>query len=102
MMRSILLVATLALACGGEQSKPAETAPAPAPAVEPTLPAEPVEATSDAGATAPLAGDCVVECVASRQMQATSPEQIQQDCEAHCSADPASAIDEPAADPKGP
>ncbi len=77
-------MATLALACGGEQNKPAETAPAPA--VETDLPAEPVEATTDAAA-AP-SEDCVSKCVASRQMQATSPDQIQRDCEARCASAP--------------
>jgi hypothetical protein len=82
-MKRILLLAALASACGGEQSRAPD--PAPAPVVETTLPAEPVEAATDAGAAAPRADDCVAECVAARQMQATSPEQIQRDCEARCS-----------------
>lgn len=93
-MRSILLVATLAFACGGEQSKPSE--PTPEPVIDNAEPAKPVERESDAGATAPAASDeCVKECVASRQMQATSIEQIESDCQARCAGGGAApSIDE--------
>ncbi|MCP4446427.1 MAG: hypothetical protein GY811_13940 [Myxococcales bacterium] len=82
-MKSFLLVATLAFACGGEQSKQAEPAPAPAEPVN-----EPAVAVFDAGVTTPTAEgavDCVKECVASRQMQAISIDQIERDCQEQCS-----------------
>lgn len=81
-MRWILLTAALTFACGGDKSKPSteEAVPAqPIPAEEPAA----VAAPADAGQTAPD-DTCVSECIASRQMQATSPEQIEIDCKKRC------------------
>lgn len=77
-MRSIVIGVALVLACGGEQGK-SEEPQSPTP---PTL--APVTAQADAAALLPIGDTCVANCVSARQMQATSPEQIERDCQALC------------------
>ncbi len=84
----------LAFSCGGEQSvqQAAEPTPTPESPVEatkktetkvaPEANAEPKDGAGTVGTPAP--STCVSECIASRQMQATSIEQIERDCEKSC------------------
>lgn len=55
------------------------------------MPVQPAQGAIDGGAANPEAAaptdTCVTDCVASRQMQATSPEQIEADCRARCAGD---------------
>ena len=91
-MKRFVFLACVFGACGGESQTSAKQAPTPATGPTPAEPATPEpakpEPASDAGAASPTASDCVAECVATRQMQATGPEQIQADCEARCLATP--------------
>jgi hypothetical protein len=78
-VRSIAFAALLALAaCGGG---------ATATPAEPAASAEPTPVGPEPGAE-PVAGEdpCVTECVAERQRQATSIEQIRAACQAECEA----------------
>ena len=85
----MIFAAILTFACGGEQSKqPSSQQEAPTKESEP---AQPVEESKDSEAAdtgeQEEPGDCVKTCVASRQMQATSVEQIEADCQAQCAAE---------------
>lgn len=90
-MRSIGCVFLLVLvACAGDSSKDVE--PKSAIPAEQEEPASEVEAATEVEAEPaeeePTAADsCVTDCVAARQMQATSVEQIEADCQAKCSGD---------------
>jgi len=93
-MRSIGCVFLfLLVACAGDSSNavepksavPAEQEEAPT-AVEAATEVEAAPAEAEPTEAAP-ADSCVKDCVAARQMQATSIEQIEADCQAQCSRD---------------
>ena len=84
----------LLIACGSDSKtpEPKHELPAEQPVEDSEVPVEavPVEATpvENEPASAEGAGDdCVKECVAARQMQATSIETIELDCAKKCSGD---------------
>lgn len=72
-MRALSGLLWLALGCN--------QSPGAVPAAEPA-PAPPKSSAPAASASAQ--SDCVQSCVAGRQMQAVSPQQIEADCRAEC------------------
>lgn len=94
-MRSIAcLILFVAVGCAGETAK--EVQPkneAPAVQEEAATPVVPGGGEEEEVPTeAAPGGDCVKECVAARQMQATSIEQIEADCQAQCSKDESATL----------
>jgi hypothetical protein len=86
-MRCFLLTAALILlACGGDKSQPSTEESVPAQPIPVEEPSPVAPAAADAGQEAP--DTCVSDCIASRQMQATSPEQIEIDCQKRCADKP--------------
>jgi len=90
---SALFVAA-ALACGGAQEATPDPEPAAVPAEDTLAPADAPAETPDDGQTPATDAEpdadkakenCVTECVAARQMQATSPEAIEAACREECS-----------------
>ncbi|MBL4634731.1 MAG: hypothetical protein JKY56_12735 [Kofleriaceae bacterium] len=93
-MKWISTMLILAFSCGGEQSaqqanQPTATPESPVEAtkkteaeVAPEADAVPEVEAGKPGLSEP--STCVSECIASRQMQATSIEQIERDCEKSC------------------
>lgn len=88
-MKRIAPLFALLLSCGGDQA--AQKSPEPMAQPAPVEPASKIEpepsAIEPSEQPVPEGGDCVTECVASRQMQATSIEQITSDCEKSCASE---------------
>ena len=88
----------LLVACGSDSAKTAEPKnelPVEQPVEEgeaTPVEATPVEATPVEEADTASNDECIKECVAARQMQATSIETIELDCTKKCSGDEDSAI----------
>jgi hypothetical protein len=87
MSRAALTLAVLLGLAACRAEGPALAAPEATPPAGPAEeePATPVEEEPTGEPPAPEAADhCVAECIESRQMQATSREQIEADCRAEC------------------
>jgi hypothetical protein len=86
-MRWLLLTVALTFACGGDKksSPPPTDESVPAMPISPEEPSPVAQQPADAGAEP---DECVTKCIASRQMQATSVEQIEIDCKKRCSEVP--------------
>jgi hypothetical protein len=92
-MRLIGCVFLLVLAaCAGDSSKEVEPkSVVPAEQEEPATAVEAEPAAPEPTEAAPT-DSCVADCVAARQMQATSIEQIEADCQAKCSSDDSKSL----------